>query len=132
MRRFFAIGLALQLLFDVTIGAGAYLGVLPTSLHAVPHFDLVCHFAFIGGVAFFLDGLLERRPLPFGFWSLGGALVIAVAGIEEYLQRFSARRSSTWSDFFADVAGVVICVWLSRRFVQRAAQTASMTLPEMR
>jgi hypothetical protein len=124
MKRFFVVGLILQLTFDVLCGTGAYLGLLPTHMAAVPHLDLVGHFLFIGGVAFFLDGVLDRRPLPFGFWSLGGALVIAVAGIEEYLQRFSARRSSTWSDFIADVLGVVLCVWLSRRVGRRVASRA--------
>lgn len=115
MKRFFVIGLIVQTLFDVACGTCAYLGVLPPQLGAVPHFDLIGHFLFIGGMAFFLDGVLERRPLPGGFWSLGGGLVIAVAGAEEYLQRFSPLRTSTWSDFIADVLGVALCVWLSRR-----------------
>jgi VanZ family protein len=46
---------------------------------------------------------------------LGPFLVILIAGAEEYAQRFSARRTSTWSDFIADVVGVLFFSWLARR-----------------
>lgn len=122
MKRFFKLGLVLHATFVVLLATGAYLGVVPTVLHALPHLDLVGHMLFIGALAFFLDGALDHRPLA--GWSLGGAAVIAVAGVEEWAQRFSSRRSSTWSDFFADVIGVLIGVWLARRLTRGARRAA--------
>lgn len=115
MTSFFRIGLAGYSVVVFLIGLGAYVGVLPTFIAAVPHLDLLMHLILIGGVAFFLDGALRHRPLYRGRGSMGGAIVIAVAGFEEWAQRFSPRRSSTWSDFIADVIGVVLMVWLARR-----------------
>ena len=115
MISFFRKGLVVHTTMVVLIGAGAYAGVLPTALRLVPHVDLLLHLLLIGGVAFFLDGALAHRPLYRGRGSLGGAAVIAVAGVEEWAQRFSPRRTSTWSDFAADVLGVMLFVWLARQ-----------------
>jgi hypothetical protein len=113
----FRIGFAAQLFLVVAISICAYAGVLPTAIAAVPHLDLLGHAILIGGLAFFLDGALEHRPLVRGraFPRLGPVVVLVVAGVEEYLQRLSPRRDSSWSDYLADVAGVCFFAWLSRR-----------------
>ncbi|MFO0761513.1 MAG: hypothetical protein U0359_33850 [Byssovorax sp.] len=117
LRTFFALGLAAQLSLVVLIATGAYLGFLPTTLPGLPHADLVGHAVLIGPLAFFLDGVLDHRPLlrPVPWARLAPLLVIAVAGLEEYAQRFSARRDSSYSDFFADVIGIVAFSVLSKR-----------------
>lgn len=115
MRRFFRLGLAAHFTTVFFIGLGAYLGVIPTFIHAVPHADWAMHALLIGGVAFFLDGAIDHRPLYRGKGSLAGAAVLALAGFEEWAQRFSHRRSSSWGDFIADAIGVVFFVWLARR-----------------
>ena len=109
--------LALQLTLDVLIGTGAYLGILPNTLPNLPHIDLLIHALLIGLVGGLLDGALGfRRLVPsLAFPRLGPLLVLLVAGIEEYAQRFSPRRTSTWSDFIADVVGVLFFSWLARR-----------------
>lgn len=121
---FFRKGFVLYTAMVVLIGAGAYAGVLPTQMRALPHYDLVMHLVLIGGVAFFADGALGHRPLWRGLGSLGGAAVLAVAGIEEWAQRFSPRRSSSWSDFAADAAGVILFVWAARRIGGAARREA--------
>jgi hypothetical protein len=115
MISFFRRGFVVYSTMVVLIGIGAYAGVLPTSIRFLPHYDLVMHLLLIGGVAFFADGALAHRPLYRGFGSLGGAAVLLVAGIEEWAQRFSPRRTSSWSDFAADVVGVILFVWAARR-----------------
>ena len=117
MTRLWRIGFSIQLGLVLAISAGAYLGVLPTSLPAVPHADLVAHAVLIGLLGFFLDGALAYRPLlrAAGFLRLGSALVLCAAGLEEIAQRLSARRSSSITDFAADVAGVLLLSWASRR-----------------
>jgi VanZ family protein len=114
--------LALQLLVDVLISVGAYLGALPTRLPQIPHIDLPIHALLIGLLGAFLDGSLGFRRLTprLAFPRLGALLVLTAAGIEEYLQRFSPRRSSTYSDFIADVVGVLFFSWLAKRVSREA------------
>ena len=123
MKTFFRAGFVTHLSLVVLISVGAYLGALPTSLPDLPHFDKLGHAVLIGGLAFFLDGALEQRRLFAGlaFPRLGPALVVLVAGTEEYLQRLSPRRSSDLADFAADVIGVCFFAWLSRRIVEARA-----------
>ncbi|MBI2388371.1 MAG: VanZ family protein [Deltaproteobacteria bacterium] len=123
MTSFFRRGLIGHTALVVAIGIGAYAGGLPAVFGALPRLDLVMHLILIGGVAFFLDGALRHRAIFRGRGSLGGAIVIALAGAEEWAQRFSPRRSSTFSDFAADVVGVLVFVWLARR-IGRSAQRA--------
>jgi VanZ family protein len=119
MKQLFRAGLAAHLTLVVAISIGAYTGLLPTSIRAVRHLDKLGHALLIGGLGFFLDGVLEHRRL----WrtpSLAAVIILTVAGVEEYLQRFSSRRSSDIMDFAADAVGVCFFVWLSRRLDQAA------------
>ncbi len=121
MRNWFRVGFALHLSLVVLISIGAYTGLLPTSLPAFPHMDKLGHAILIGGLAFFLDGALDHRTLVRGrdFPRLAPVLVLAAAGVEEYLQRLSPRRTSDIADFAADVVGVCILTWLARRVTLR-------------
>ncbi len=83
--------------------------------------DKVVHFTMGGLLAFFLDGALKRRAAfeVLGLVVPAAAIIILVpAGIEEYLQRYADYRTSSWFDFLADVAGVVVFIPLSRRVAQ--------------
>jgi len=119
--RYFRLGFAAQLGLVALIALGAYLGILPTSIRGFPGADKLGHAVLIGPLAFFLDGSLELRPLVRGWrWPrLAPVLILAVAGIEEYLQRFSSRRSSSFEDFAADVVGVCFFSWLAGRVARR-------------
>jgi hypothetical protein len=125
VHRFFRAGFVAHLALVVAISIGAYTGRLPTSLPAFPHADKLGHAVLIGGLAFFLDGALERRRLfeAWAFPRLAPVLVLLVAGVEEYLQRLSPRRSSDLGDFAADVVGVCFFTWLSARVAQRFEQS---------
>jgi hypothetical protein len=126
VRSFFRLGFVAHLSLVVLISIGAYTGLLPTSLPDLPHFDKLGHAILIGGLAFFLDGALGHRPLRAGisFPRLGPTIVVVAAGIEEYLQRLSPRRSSDLGDFMADVVGVCFFSWLSRRVVEARGRAA--------
>jgi VanZ family protein len=111
----------------IVAGAGcltllAYREGLPEIFQRIPQFDKVVHFTIGGLLALFLDGALRQRTAftLAGFAIPLAALVVLVpAGIEEYLQRYSAHRTSSIWDFVADLLGVVVLLSLSRR-VRRA------------
>jgi hypothetical protein len=126
VKTFFRAGFAAQLTLVVLVSIGAYAGILPTSISAVPHLDKLGHALLIGPIAFFLDGALDHRTLFRGhaFPRLAPVAVLIVAGIEEYLQRLSPRRTSDWADFLADVVGVCFFTWLSLRVDARTVTLA--------
>jgi hypothetical protein len=117
MQRFWKLGFAAQLSLVVIISIGAYAGVVPTVFTVIPGLDKLGHFILIGGLAFFLDGALDHREALRGLRvpRLAPVLVLTVAGVEEYLQRLSPRRTSEWGDFFADAVGVFFFAWLAGR-----------------
>jgi phosphate/sulfate permease len=112
----FRVAACAHLTLVAAIAAGAYAGTLPTSLPQIPRADLAGHAVLMGVLAMLLDGAMRYRsvsvarvPVP-----LAAILVTSVAGVEEWAQRFSSRRTSCWSDFAADVVGVAVCCWLGR------------------
>lgn len=117
-----AFGLAVHLGLVLVIGVSAYQGVLWAHLPGIPHFDLAGHFVLIGGLAFFLDGVLDYRPVTRrspAWLRLAPVAVVALAAMEELAQALTPRRTSSVSDFLADVAGVVVFSWLSYRLGRR-------------
>ena len=92
----------------------------------MPYADKLGHALLIGGLGFFLDGALYYRRIAAGlaFPRLGPAIVLVAAGVEEYLQRLSPRRSSDIRDFAADVVGVCFFAWLAKRVSGAGAQGA--------
>lgn len=122
-RRFMAFGLAAHLVLVLVIAVSAYQGALWAYLPAIPHFDLAGHFVLIGGLAFFLDGVLDYRPLTKmspSWLRLAPVVVLALAAVEELAQALTPQRTSSVGDFLADVAGVVFFSGLSHRLGRRA------------
>ncbi len=112
--RFWRGALALYLALPVTIGAGAYLRLLPTELPRFPHADQLGHMVLIGLAAPLADGALGRRTVARRWLPLGPALVAVVACCEELAQALSPVRSCSWLDAGADLAGIVIFTALGR------------------
>jgi len=85
--------------------------------------DKIVHFFLAGALAFSLDGALGRRNLH--AWGLrlplAPLLVLVPCAIDEWLQRYSAVRTSSLWDFLADVAGVTFSVGLGRFIARRKA-----------
>jgi VanZ family protein len=110
----------------IVVGAGylsllAYREGLPSIFQVVPQFDKVVHFMTAGLLAFFLDGALRRRTafiIDGRAISAAALLILVPVGIEEYLQRYAALRTSSIWDFVADLFGVLLFVPLSRRVAQ--------------
>ena len=104
--------------FGAYMTVRAYLEGLPEVFRTVRYFDKVAHFVIAGLLAFFLDGAIGRRRL-FAWGGiavpLAAALLLVPLGIEEFLQRFATFRTSSYGDFAADVAGVIVLIPISRR-----------------
>ncbi len=111
------VGFALAVAIALALSAAAYTERLPAAINAVDQSDKAIHFLVAGLLAFFLDGALARRDIPLAGarLPLGATLVLTPAAIEEFLQRFSTTRESNVWDFAADVAGVALFTWCSRR-----------------
>jgi 4-amino-4-deoxy-L-arabinose transferase-like glycosyltransferase len=86
----------------------------------IPQGDKAVHLSVGAALAFFLDGVLRRRMVGAGRVRvpLAALLVLVPAGVEELLQRYSPNRQSSFADYAADVAGVALGVWLSRRIAR--------------
>jgi hypothetical protein len=118
----FWLGLGTSVLVAAALTLIAYAEGLP--FDQLPQLDKVVHFGMGGALAFFLDGVLRQRMIALGprAWSLrvplAALLILVPAGIEEFLQRYSTQRTSSFGDFAADLAGVTFCVWLSRRLAR--------------
>lgn len=129
--RLYRIGLAGHTGLIGLISAGAYAGVLPTQIKALPYYDTVLHFLLVGMFGFFLDAALSHRALvrvPF-VPRVGPAIALLLAATEELLQRLSPRRSSSWGDFAANTIGILVCAWLAKQLTISRAQHALATAP---
>ena len=113
-----SLGFALAVAGVVAVSIAAYAHALPPWI-APGNADKVFHFAMGGILALFLDAALRRRAA----WSsslappLSSVLILVPLGLDEYLQRYSAVRTSSIWDFAADVLGVVVFTLLSRRLL---------------
>jgi hypothetical protein len=107
MKRFWRAGFGVILGVCVAASCLAYGGLIRLEALGVPNLDFCVHLVFMGLLAFFADGLVGHRVALRGV-PLAPALVLAAAATDEVLQRFSSHRSSTWSDFVADVIGVTL------------------------
>lgn len=105
----FALVCCVTALLSAISYAGQMPGIVPET-----NLDKVVHFVVGGALATTLDGALKRRSI--GFLPIAVPAVLVPAGIEEWLQRYSDTRTSSLGDFAADVAGVVVCTWLARRW----------------
>lgn len=87
------------------------------SYWGIPQGDKAVHIGIGGALAFFLDGVVGRRTVGAGRlrFPLAAVLILVPAAIEEFLQRYSPNRESSIFDYAADVVGVALGVWLSRR-----------------
>jgi len=115
---------AAHLAVVAAIVVAAYLGALPTFYQRIPHADLFAHAVLFGLLGALLDGALARRPV-----SRRALPWLGAAALEELAQLLSPRRTSSLSDYAADVLGVVVLTWLLRRLTgPRAAPAAAPLL----
>ena len=71
-----------------------------------------------------LDGALSPRAIvriPF-VPRIGPGIALALAATEEYLQRMSPRRSSSWSDLAANFTGILVLSWTLKRITMAALE----------
>ena len=121
-QKFWNYGFRIHLGIVLLISISAYLGILPTTPKGILRYDLLGHLVLIGVLAFFLDGVLHFRPfIPgrFQYIRLAPVIILALAAVEEFAQRFSLRRTSSLADLFADAIGIVLFSWLAKYVARR-------------
>ncbi|HVH45610.1 MAG TPA: VanZ family protein [Labilithrix sp.] len=104
-RRFIPLTIAVG--FVIALSAVAYAGHVPRAV-AAHGIDKILHAAMSFTLTMLLGRALRGRA-----W-LAGLIVFVPLAIDEYLQRFSASRSSDWADLIADVLGIALAIALSR------------------
>jgi hypothetical protein len=109
------LGLGTTCLVTLAVSLVAYREGL--AYFGIPQADKAVHISIGGALAFFLDGVLRRRTVDVGRLRIPVAalLILVPAAIEEFLQRYSPNRESSFADYAADLVGVALGVWLSRR-----------------
>ena len=115
--RAYRIALATHIALIVAIDAGAYTGLLPHEVQGLPGFDKLMHFLLVGTFGALLDASFGHRPIVRVPWvpRIGPGIALTLAGIEEFAQRFSPRRSSSWGDLIANYSGILILSWAVKR-----------------
>lgn len=114
---FWKYGFFIHLSIVTIIVVSAYLGIIPSVFTVIPFSDLIGHALLIGLLAFYLDGLLNFRPLipgKFTFLRLAPILILLISAIEELAQSFSSRRTSSMWDFTADITGIILLSCLAK------------------
>ncbi|MBI5864776.1 MAG: VanZ family protein [Planctomycetes bacterium] len=92
--------------------------------------DKVLHFAAFGGLAFLFWRAFEAagsaRAGSFAIWAT--MILAAYAGLDEYLQQF-VGRSSDWTDFGCDAAGIVAAMLILETLRRRSARRERRSRP---
>jgi len=99
-------------LFLAVVFVGAYSGLIPTEIRAIPYYDSIGHFVLYGLLAY-LAVTAYQRSLNVGGTRVPIA-IIAVAGIaiiDEATQVFSTMRTFSYTDLVWGLFGVMIA-WL--------------------
>lgn len=92
-----------------------------------PQSDKLLHFVAFALLTFLFWRACESASCTLGPWFVWIALpvLVAYAGIDEYLQQF-VGRGSDWEDFVADVVGIAVTLafleWQRRRVQARAVE----------
>lgn len=89
------------------VSAVAYAGRIPAFVSA-RGIDKLLHASMGATLTLCLAHALRGRA------AIAGVLVLVPLAVDEYLQRYSAARSSDWNDLAADVVGIVLAIALYR------------------
>lgn len=118
-KRFLGFGVAVGAVILTSIAA--YGAKIPPQIseHGV---DKILH-ATMGAI---LTYLLARAIAP-RHAGIAALVVFVPLAADEYLQRFSASRSSDWGDLFADALGIVLAAWAVHRTTRRRLRFAAPT-----
>ncbi|MFB2833657.1 hypothetical protein [Floridanema evergladense] len=108
---------SLYLGFLIFISTSAYLKSLSPLLTKVPFSDTFMHFLLLGLTAFFSHLALNKRyVMVFGILFPQAPLIIALCCmLDEILQRFSPKATSSLLGLMADLAGIILFYFLAER-----------------
>ena len=103
------VALLIYTLFLFAIFALAYLHMLPLEGITFYWFDSIGHFVLYGFWGYFFGNAYPTKFMTIGKYtvSIGIAITVAIAILEECLQEFSPYRSFSLSDMAFSVSGII-------------------------
>ena len=118
-----------QIAIVIVMTQMAYLDILPKTLLKWPYSDKVIHALFFGAVVFWLTMWWPERRVQVGQWALPLAIVVPIglALVEEGYQVYSPLRTGDLVDLSADLVGMVVFWWLSRRLMTMQSVQGKVT-----
>lgn len=105
-------------LFIIIISVLAYLGLLPTTIDAIPYYDSIGHFLLYGFWGYLFALVIPKSIIPrSGFIiPLGIVLASCVAIVEECFQSLSPIRTFSLTDLGCGLLGISLaCVVFNAR-----------------
>lgn len=106
----------IALVFFVAFLAGvtvcADLGILPSSLRAVPYSDKIAHLLLYGTLFFIINKALGDKTMPVTYFQIPVLTIpfIGICFLEEFSQAWFPLRSFTMLDFLSSLSGVAIVI----------------------
>ncbi|KKI99386.1 hypothetical protein PROH_15510 [Prochlorothrix hollandica PCC 9006 = CALU 1027] len=86
----------------------------------LPLGDKVGHGLLMGTLSFLVNWAWQGQCWRWRSWPIpkGSVVVLAIVTLEELSQGFIPSRSLSWSDWFADLGGIVLGGWLAVRLTR--------------
>ena len=111
----------------ITISVLAYNHKIPAIITKIPYYDIIGHFLLFGIAALLANRALKRKVIKIFiiFVPLGPAIITLIVFTEEFLQRFSQYRSSSYTDLIADICGILFFYYLDKHLVQKKLEPAT-------
>ena len=105
----------------ITISVLAYSHKIPAIVTKIPYYDIIGHFLLFGIAALLAHRALKRKVIKIFivFVPLGPAIVTLIVFAEEFFQRFSQYRSSSYADLIADICGILFFYYLDKQLARK-------------
>ncbi len=109
------------LAFLVIISILAYNRMIPSVIAKIPYYDSIGHFLLFGIATFITHRALKRRIVHIFHLliPLGPFIIVPLVIADEMIQKLSIYRTSSYSDFIADVCGIIFFYYLDELLFRR-------------
>ena len=105
----------------IAISVLAYNHKIPAIITKIPYYDIIGHFLLFGIAGLLAHRALKRKVIKIFIICvpLGPAIITLIVFAEEFFQRFSQYRSSSYADIIADICGILFFYYLDKRLAKK-------------